>query len=253
MVPPRPSTNHNARIQKFMHILYVDESGSPTDIRQKYFVLAGISVFERQIHWLTQPLNEIAKRFNPKQSERVELHGSPMFTGKRMWRTYPKDMRKKAIMDALKVLAESHRSNRIFATVVEPSAVNEEPIEYAFLQVASRFDHYLARLHNMGDSQRGVMLFDKSVHEQTLQSLAALYRDRGHQWGVLRNLVEVPTFIDSRASRLIQLADLVAYAVYRNWCGDPQFFQIIESRFDFDRGKQHGLHVRVGTTSNSQP
>ena len=31
-----------------MHLLYVDESGSTHDPNLKYFVLAGLSVFERQ-------------------------------------------------------------------------------------------------------------------------------------------------------------------------------------------------------------
>jgi len=35
-----------------MHLLYVDESGSATDASQRYFVLAGISVFERTTHWI---------------------------------------------------------------------------------------------------------------------------------------------------------------------------------------------------------
>ena len=33
---------------KFMHILYTDESGHPLDPQQKYFVLVGVSVFEKE-------------------------------------------------------------------------------------------------------------------------------------------------------------------------------------------------------------
>ena len=228
-----------------MHILYIDESGHPLDPQQKYFVLAGVSVFERQTHWLVEKLNEIAKRFNPAEPGSVELHGSPMFGGKKFWRTHTRTTRSEAIKDALRVLANSHHSNRIFAAVVTPDAVEEEPMEYAFLQVASRFDHYLTRLHKQNNTQRGMMLFDKSAHERNLQSLTTLYRDEGHKWGTFRNFSEVPAFIDSKASRLIQLADLVAYSIYRKWCGDDQFYKIIEPRFDSYDGKQHGLHVKV--------
>ncbi|MEN2881044.1 hypothetical protein POEJIIAE_02489 [Mannheimia haemolytica] len=35
-----------------MYLMYVDESGSTTDPTQKYFVLSGIAVFERNTHWI---------------------------------------------------------------------------------------------------------------------------------------------------------------------------------------------------------
>jgi len=62
---------------------------------------------------------------------------------------------------------------------------------------------------------------------------------------VLRNLAEVPAFIDSRASRLLQLADLIAYSVFRRYqWNDSLFFDIIRGRFDREGGVEHGLHVK---------
>ncbi len=66
-----------------MHLLYADESGSISDPGQRHFVLAGISVFEREPHWIEQELDKIAARFDPKQPHSIELHGSPMRTGGR--------------------------------------------------------------------------------------------------------------------------------------------------------------------------
>ena len=42
-----------------MYILYVDESGDPTNANDQHFVLAGIAVFERQTHWLSQQLDSL--------------------------------------------------------------------------------------------------------------------------------------------------------------------------------------------------
>jgi hypothetical protein len=90
------------------------------------------------------------------------------------------------------------------------------------------------------------MIFDKSTYEATLQGLATNFRTIGHKWGTLRNLSEVPLFLDSKASRLIQLADLVAYAVFRKYeRDDEQFFSIIENRFDSVGGDKHGLCERL--------
>lgn len=231
-----------------MHLLYLDESGAPADPKQTHFVLAGISMFERQTFWISNELDKIAATFNPADPSSMELHGNPMFVGKHEWRRIQPPLRRQAIKDALTVFANSHNSNRLFGCVVNKAVVApQNPVEYAFEQIASRFDYFLMRLHNhRADSQRGIMIFDKSTYESTIQNLATDFRTIGHSWGVLRNLSEVPLFLDSKASRLIQLADLVAYAIFRKYeQGDDQFFSIIESRFDTFGGQNHGLFARL--------
>jgi hypothetical protein len=80
-----------------MHLLYLDESVTVNDSNQKYFVLAGVSVFERQSYWISSELDKIASRFNPADYQSVELHGNPMFGGKKFWRQFSKEMRHQGI------------------------------------------------------------------------------------------------------------------------------------------------------------
>lgn len=231
----------------FMHLLYADESGSAGDPNQTYFVLAGVSLFERQGYWISNELDGLVASINPADPAPLELHGSPMFGGKKIWRQYDKAQRCHIIKEALGILARSHQSNRIFACVVNKAKLSPtDPVEFAFEQLASRFDHYLSRLHKSNDPQRGIIIFDKSTYETTIQGLATDFRTIGHTWGVLRNLSEVPLFLDSKASRLIQLADLIAYSIYRKYeFGDDQFFSIIADRFDQLGGVKHGLCERL--------
>lgn len=230
-----------------MYLLYADESGSAADPNLQYFVMAGVCLFERQGHWISQRLDAIAARFDPADPASVELHGSPMRQGRDFWKSFSVPDRVQAIKDALQALASSNRDNRIFVVSVRRAAISpEDPVAYAFEQIANRFDRYLLRLHRAGETQRGIMIFDKSTYEESLQGLATDFRTTGHRWGTLRNLSEVPLFLDSRASRLIQLADLVAYAAFRHFeKADSQFFDIVRSRIDADGGVQHGLHVRA--------
>ncbi|MEW5986988.1 MAG: DUF3800 domain-containing protein [Chloroflexota bacterium] len=226
--------------------MYADESGSTHDARQQFLVLAGFCVFERQGYWIANELDRIAARFNPADPSAVELHGSPMLSGRGDWRNYSNGDRRRAVEDILKVFLASHPSNRLFASVVKKTAVSpQDPVEVAFEQLASRFDYYLTRLHKNGDTQRGIIIFDKSTYESTIQSLATDFRTIGHKWGLIRNFSEVPLFLDSRASRLIQLADIIAYVTFRYYeRGDSQFFSIISNRFDAEGGVVHGLYVR---------
>jgi len=72
--------------------------------------------------------------------------------------------------------------------------------------------------------------------------MAREFRTLGTQWGVIRNLADTPLFIDSRASRLVQLADHVAYAVFRryNAC-DANYIDVMSAKFDSVDHVVHGL------------
>jgi Protein of unknown function (DUF3800) len=233
-----------------MHLLYVDESGSASDVSQAYFVLAGVSVFERQTHWIEQKLNEIATRFAPDTPHELELHGSPMRSGKGLWRKIQKSDREQAIMDALQsgIVNQKHNSVRLFGTVVKKSKLaGIDPVDHSFEQLTSRFDMFLGRLHTKyNDSQRGLMLFDESTTEQRIQTLAREFKYRGHTFGRTRNYSEVPVFLNSKASRLIQLVDLVAYSMFRHYeHNDSQYFNVFKHKFDNEGGVVHGLYENI--------
>lgn len=228
-----------------MYLLYLDESGAVQDKNQIHFVLAGISIYERQGFWISQELDRIAATFNQLDPTAVELHGSPMLNGAKFWRAFPLPKRINAIKRSLDIFAKSHKNNCCFGVVVKKSIVfPRDPLEYAFEQICSRFDQYLWRMHLRKDTQRGIIVFDEMTRKETsIQELAKDFRTIGHRWGVVRNLAEVPVFMDSRASRLLQLADLISYSIFRFYeRNDNQFFEIFNNRFDSDNGVVHGLH-----------
>ncbi|WP_370543486.1 DUF3800 domain-containing protein [Herbaspirillum sp. Sphag1AN] len=148
-------------------------------------------------------------------------------------------------------------SVRLFACIVEKAALTgTDPVHYCFEQIAMRFDQFLGRRHaKHNDPQRGLMLFDESSTEKRLQTLAREFKYQGHSYGKTRNYAEVPVFLDSKATRLIQLADLVAFSIFRHFeHNDDQYFNLIKHRFDEEGGVQHGFHVlRAQTNSSIQP
>jgi hypothetical protein len=227
-----------------MHILYLDHSGNPDDVRQRHVVLAGVSVFERQTHWLSQQVDEIAARFNPSDPSSVEIHASRMRGGSGFWRTFPVTSRLEALYDCCGVIANSVHSLAVFGAAIEksPSAV-ADPISTAFEQVCRRFDAQLKRFHKQGNTQRGIIVFDKASYENSIQNLATDFKNISRSWGVTHNLSEVPLFLDSRASRLLQLADLVAFAIFRHFeHQDSQFYHRISTRFDRQGSTVFGLY-----------
>lgn len=231
-----------------MHLLYIDDSGSVSDPNQPYFVLAGISVFERKTHWIEKRLNHIARQFSDDHHS-VELHGSPMRSGREGWKQHALPDRIQAIEAALSEgITQQRKGVALFGVAVRRGAdlQGKDTVEYAFEQISSRFDQYLRRLYvQYDDPQRGIILFDKSSTERRIQTLARDFKHDGHTWGKTRNYAEVPVFLDSKASRLIQLADLIAFSIYRYKAySDPRFFSLIEHRFDQSGDVTHGLHFK---------
>ncbi len=230
-----------------MHLLYLDESGTVSDPACSHFVLAGVSVYERDTHWLEQDLNRIAAKFAPHDPQSIELHGSPMWGGRGVWRRFPAQERRQAVIDALKCATTKFpRGVRLFGVAVKngaPALAGRDPVEYAFEELSRRFDLFLRRRYLAGDTQRGVMIFDRCATEGRIQTLARDFKYVGHARGLTRNYAEVPLFLDSKASRLIQLADLVAFSMFRHYeRGNSEAFNLLRRCFDTEGGIVHGLH-----------
>ncbi|MBX3728380.1 MAG: DUF3800 domain-containing protein [Candidatus Sumerlaeia bacterium] len=227
-----------------MHLLYLDDAGSAHNPAEEYLVLGGVSVFEAQAYWFTQELDKLATTICPSDPHGVEFHASEIFSRrKHPWKDMTREEAQGVIKAVLAVARNSFDTARFFACAIHKSSFpGRDPMEVAFEDLCSRFDRYLARLRGDGDRQRGLLILDESAHETTLQRMALEFRTLGTKWGVVRNLAETPLFVNSRASRLVQVADHIAYAVFRryNAC-DARYFDVIASRFDSSDGVVHGL------------
>ena len=227
-----------------MHLLYLDDSGSVGNANETYFVLGGVSVYEAQAHYFTQKMDDLASTIDPANPHDVEFHASEIFSRrKHPWKTMDQKEAQGVIKAVLNILRDSYDTARAFACAIyKQSYPDKDSVELAFEDLCSRFDMYLNRQRSQGDRQRGILILDKSSQETTLQRMSRDFRNLGTQWGVIRNLAETPLFVDSRASRLVQLADHVAYAVFRRYnASDSTYFDVISPKFDFHDGVIHGL------------
>ena len=227
-----------------MYLLYLDDSGSAQNQDETHLVLGGFSVFERQLHWLATKLDDLAREILPSDPDAVEFHASHIFSGRiAPWKNMDKTERCEIIKRVLQIFADSHASTAAFACAVHKQSCTQDPMECAFEELCSRFDMQLKRLHAGGETHRGLIIVDKSYYETSLQQLARNFRSLGTRWGNrLVNVTEVPLFVDSRACRAIQIADHIAYSVFRRYhAGDTSYLDIIAQRFDSEQGRLHGL------------
>ena len=97
-----------------MHILYLDESG--THAEAGYFVVAGLSVFERETYFLAQSLDKIQARYLPDAAGRAPFHASSLRKPKRVpppFDSLSASDRTSIISDIYEVIADSKA--RLFA------------------------------------------------------------------------------------------------------------------------------------------
>jgi len=232
-----------------MYLLYLDDSGSAANSNEPYLVLGGISVFERQVHWIAQELDKLAAEIFPQDPKSIEFHASEIFSGRvAPWKAMDKQTRRDVIIRVLQVLKASTTTRAFACAVHKASYPGSDPMKIAFEDLCHRFDLQLKRMYAAKDPQRGLIILDKSTHETTLQQMTREFRTLGTQWGIIQNLADVPLFIDSRASRVVQLADHVAYAVFRAYhAADYSYLNVIVHQFDEDGGRLHGLcHKQIG-------
>jgi Protein of unknown function (DUF3800) len=234
-----------------MYLLYLDDSGSANNQSETYLVLGGICIFEHQVYHFTQQLDILAQQ-HASDPSLVEFHASEIFGGRIFpWNAMKeKDARIKVMKQVISIFANSYETSRAFACAVHKSSFsNQDPMEMAFEDLCSRFDIFLTNMNQReGTNHRGMIILDESAHETTLQSLARRFNRSGTKYGTIRNIVEVPLFVDSKASRCIQVADHIAYSVFRRYeHGDTSYLDLCLHRFDSDGKIIHGLcHKQAG-------
>jgi hypothetical protein len=227
-----------------MHLLYLDDAGSAANADEEYLVLGGISVFEAQANWFVTELDKLASTIDSAKPHDVEFHASEIFSRRQTpWDSMKKEEAQGIIKAVLEIVKGSYDTTKLFACAIHKASYpGKDIMQLAFEDLCSRYDMYLASLRAEGDRQRGILILDESSHETTLQTMARNFRTLGTQWGIIHNLAETPLFVSSKASRLVQVADHIAYAVFRRFnASDTKYFDIIAKRFYTSGGIVHGL------------
>jgi hypothetical protein len=105
-----------------MYFLYLDESGNESDPADRFFVLAGVAVFERVTFFLSQSLEGVQTKHFPGLPP-IEFHASPIRTGKGFWRNIPEAKRMEVLDDIADVIANANEPGvSLFAAAIEKSA-----------------------------------------------------------------------------------------------------------------------------------
>lgn len=226
-----------------MYIIYLDESGTHAEAR--YFVVAGLAVFERETFFLAQRVDQIQARYFPSATEPIPFHASALRAPDEQL-TAPFDQLTKqerwSLMgDIYEVIADSHV--RLFGIAMEKACIDGDPYERGFEEIVNRFDRMLASSYrDRADPQRGLAVIAESSYRENLEILARRIWSQGHRWGAIYNMADIPYFAPAGSTRLLQLADFAANAIYGRYEGGyARDFDHIAARIHQAEGRLHGL------------
>ena len=233
-----------------MYLLYLDESGNENDPNDRYFVLAGMALFERQTFFLTRDIEAIQEKHFPNHQP-IPFHASEIRSGRNMWRRVEPEKRAQVLDDLSSAIMQSPARGRIlFAAAVEKTRdlYGEDAVARATEEVCRRFDLLLQRrFQRDGDPQRGLIIFSEGRFDARAKIWVKDFHRRGTQWGAINNLADIPYFAPMHESRLLQAADLVSHATWLLYeRRDARLFRALLPAFDAADGIIHGLvHVRA--------
>jgi hypothetical protein len=243
-----------------VYLLYLDESG--THGNSPVAVLGGLAVHEQDAWFLQKRLDAVLSRLLPEGLDPAlfELHATDLKTPAKAtkskpaspWLQIPPATRLHIVHETYRAIATFKCADPAhpcvyFGAVIDGSYRDRWPRAYE--EVLHRFDEMLTRQAPQGIKihQRGIAIHDNHVLERDVQSWVAEWRHAAGRIGVLTHLSDVPLFADSQASRLIQAADFVCWALWRYYSQptpDEQWIKQLWAGFDHADGKMHGLvHV----------
>jgi hypothetical protein len=111
---------------------------------------------------------------------------------------------------------------RLFAECINtihfvPERANNQSIdEQAFMQVVSRFQHYLEFKSKDKDKIHGLLIHDNNPTVAKRHTLLMKdFHKRGTFWNKIPNIIETPLFVDSTLTSMVQIADICAYSLRR--------------------------------------
>lgn len=197
--------------------------GGDTD----YYVLGAILVTNEQRHAIEQGLDDVISDLFPHREPRsVELHTSPMMAGEGPWGEITGPLRGEFVSSVRDLLLQV--KPLLFAQVVHKQnywdhfthIVPEKPAENSLRFLLGRVDKRVPA----GSKCRLTLDEDSKEMKTTYADLIADIRENGDKIGGLNftptsvtklNDFHDPHYVDSHASRCLQIADFVAHLCWR--------------------------------------
>lgn len=255
-----------------MYFFYFDESGSrdpstgtPTNPKDHLYVLLAVGMYERQWRPFESSISNLKLRFiNSLKRDYGNDFDLADCEVKSNWVRIPETRRQKSpFLDALTATNMKNLTDIFFQQVIERNMVivatvidkrylyhhitHETLHTKAYEFVLERIQNYMYEHHRK--HQALIVMDDTSKQlNRAVAMKHAFFQRAGNKNVKFKNIVEYPFFTRSELSNGVQLADLLAYNVYRAFKDTnldyPYFTNILPNFYrGIDGETLHGLKV----------
>jgi len=218
-----------------MHLLYLDESGDPHSWQsQKTYVMGGVAIHEGQIHGIGTLMDNLQNTHLPGLQIQVAFHAYDIKQGKGHFQGIALSKRNQIVQDVYALIGGTTFSNLVvFATAIDITAVTSpaQARRVVFEDVCEKFNGFLVHQYRAGFPAKGLLIIDQN-REAEYRELVNDFKSQGTTHGFLGNVIDIPYFGRCSQTRMLQLADFVANAVFEYYeRNDPTYLNIILPRF----------------------
>lgn len=209
--------------QRMAHLVYIDETGSVGKgaHQQNLLTLVAVLVHEDNVQPLATGLRAVAKKHLKLRGPKFEFHGNELWQGSGPWKRLLCPGLIAVYEDAIELLND-------LDIEVAHASIHKENLHSRYNGTADK-DAYLLALQFLLEKIDAARPGNKILiaDEQKEHQLRALKMVADLQdWGAglvpgrrLKTVIDSIHFVSSHASPGVQLADLVAYALQRQWNG----------------------------------
>ncbi len=215
-----------------MHLLFVDESGSPPKPTARapkpYFVVAGVSIPDVQWPGIAKDFNELKLRFAIRGEIKWRYFGTENDDARNTLRKLSQTERDSFREQMIHILTQ-RKSVRIIACVASVGAAYEtkyvtnpgQLYEYTYKPVTERFQYMLQDLSRVsGERHLGIIIADQrgpELDNRLKQHHNKLLFSTSQNTSKYQDFVEGLFLTESHTSVGIQFADVVAGAIGRKF------------------------------------
>jgi|GEM_PF-1299226 len=201
-----------------MYLLYLDEAGvSDGWDEQNNFVIAGIAVHEGKIYEISKKVDKLQETYFPKIKIPIPFHAHDIRHAKNHFREIKQEKRNEIFHNIYSLIGNCKFPDLIiFATIIDISAVDNKTkvLERVFGDVCEKFNSFLMHQKKyLNKPTKGLLIIDKNREEYYRDLVNEFKKQTMH--GYLGNVVDIPYFARCNQTRMLQLADFVASAVYQ--------------------------------------
>lgn len=221
-----------------MIILYLDSC-----IHGNVATCAGFAVREREPYFMAKTLEKTVMSILGEDEGHFDLSVKHITKAKHHGKRLSADIQGRLIKECLGKIAARRKLTVLSSSLPMGNRSENDVVCDLFKDILRQFEAFLERRRARRTGrypEKGMIICAQSPRETFLQSMMNQLRLHGAKCGTLRNIVEVPAFMNPRSSVMVQASSLLAYAVHQHVANSSdELFDIISPKLF------HGARRRV--------